>query len=274
MNEIALKKKFRSIGAKVVLDEVSRPVWRRDPVVPFELDVVGDTFEIRLEPESKPEIVVAQARPRERHLLLTIATEAESDRPKAGRDVQRFLCGYDERAWFVAAVPAKPGAATVAQAMEALKPEVVRQAQARARLKGRRRNKRRNAAFVRQGEWFFVPAPEFQIDDWFVLRREPMQRGRGKPHVAEFLCRSSGTRVYVCQHFPNGLTEQAYRKYIHRKPESKKWRWHVMVRNPDVYVKGRIVHPDHRTVRLAFWHRVAPNTETEAPSMRHMAFLD
>ena len=41
-----------------------------------------------------------------------------------------------------------------------------------------------------------------------------------------------------------------------------------------VYVRGRIRHPDHQTICLPCWYRVMPNTETEAPAMRHVAFLD
>ncbi len=47
-----------------------------------------------------------------------------------------------------------------------------------------------------------------------------------------------------------------------------------MRRNPDTYVKGRIRHPDHRTVVLSDWHWVAMNTESQAPSMRNVVFLD
>ena len=47
-----------------------------------------------------------------------------------------------------------------------------------------------------------------------------------------------------------------------------------MVRNPSVYVKGRITHADHATVVLDGWHRVEMNTETQSRAMRHVAFLD
>ncbi len=48
----------------------------------------------------------------------------------------------------------------------------------------------------------------------------------------------------------------------------------IMQRNPGVFVKGRVSHPDHRTIHLRGWHRVVMNTETQAPAMRHVAFLD
>jgi hypothetical protein len=37
---------------------------------------------------------------------------------------------------------------------------------------------------------------------------------------------------------------------------------------------GRVRHADHKTVTLADWHWVAMNTESLAPAMRHVAFLD
>ena len=59
-----------------------------------------------------------------------------------------------------------------------------------------------------------------------------------------------------------------------RRPSLRKLRWVVMRRNAGVYVKGRITHPDHRTVHLNGWHQVVMNTETQAPAMRNVAFLD
>ena len=47
-----------------------------------------------------------------------------------------------------------------------------------------------------------------------------------------------------------------------------------MRRNAAVYVRGRISHPDHKTIILDGWHRVLMNTENEAPGNRHVVFLD
>ena len=48
---------------------------------------------------------------------------------------------------------------TVRQAKEALKPAEVQNAQVRERVSTGDRERRRNAAYVRQGEWFFLPMP-------------------------------------------------------------------------------------------------------------------
>jgi hypothetical protein len=47
-----------------------------------------------------------------------------------------------------------------------------------------------------------------------------------------------------------------------------------MTREPTVYVRGKVWHPDHRTIVLDDWHRVMMNTEREAPGVRHIVFLD
>jgi hypothetical protein len=47
-----------------------------------------------------------------------------------------------------------------------------------------------------------------------------------------------------------------------------------MQRNATVFVKGRVWHPDHKTVLLNGWFRVEMTTENQAPAMRHVAFLD
>ena len=140
---------------------------------------------------------------RDRHLLLMI-------RQQVGRkeEKHKFLCGHDERDWFVAAVPQ---GSTVRTAMEALKPQEVQAAQARKGLKARHRNRRHNAAFIRQGEWFFIPEPELVVDKKLVLRNEPLARAGGKPHWAEFLYRSGGETVYVSRDYPQGLTEPEYK---------------------------------------------------------------
>ena len=47
-----------------------------------------------------------------------------------------------------------------------------------------------------------------------------------------------------------------------------------MYRDANVYARGRVRHPDHKTIFLNGWHRVLMNTENEAPGMRKVVFLD
>src|SRR5262245_20738270 len=135
-------------------------------------DLDGELFDIAV--PDRAEALVLDARRRERHLVLLV---------RNGGEKSRFLCGHDERHWFVAAIPeSTSGVTTVAQAQDALRPPAVRLAA--AGLRRRQRRRRRNAAFVRQGEWFFLPAPGLRPG--VVLRHEPLVRGKGsKPHVME-----------------------------------------------------------------------------------------
>src|ERR1041385_1965392 len=122
-----------------------------------------------------------QSEPQQRQLLL--AVRKDGDKPQ----LDRFLCGHDEREWFVAAVPG--GASSVRQAMDALQPAEVQQALSRGRVSSRKRYARKNRAFRRQGEWFFVPEPSLAVNEKLILRNEPLRRGTGKPHLVEALFR-------------------------------------------------------------------------------------
>jgi hypothetical protein len=121
---------------------------------------------------------------------------------------------------------------------------------------------------------FFVPRPDVKVDEWLVLRDEPLRRGNGKPHVAEFLCRLGGQTVYVCGRHPNGLAEADYRRLLKDSDEARTWGWRVMRRDAQVLVRGKVRHPDHRTIVLNGWHQVLPNTESQTRSMANVAFLD
>lgn len=229
-------------------------------------DCLGDYFELRVTRarSNALEVTVPQADKRDRHLLLFVR------QPDGIPD--RFLCGHDERAWFVAAVPG--GASSVLQAKEALKPALVQARQNHVELPNRLRNRRRNPAFLRQGEWFFVPEALGLVNDKFILRHEPIRRGAGKPHIVEELYRTGGELVHVCTRHPNGLTKQAYTKLIESRPWALRWGWRVMRRNMRVYARGTVRHPDHATISLPTWHRVMMNTETQTDAMQNVAFID
>jgi hypothetical protein len=171
----------------------------------------------------------------------------------------------------VAAIPEVNGVSNVATARDALKPEIVRQEIASKGVRTKDRDRRRTDAFVRQGEWFFLPRPGFQVSGP-VFRDEPIRRGAGKPHVCQFLCRTGGQQVYVSSRYPNGLSAEQYMKLP--REQRRKHAWRVMVRDAEVYAKGAIRHADHQTVMLPFWHLVQVNTEGRSAAMRHVAFLD
>jgi hypothetical protein len=265
-----LEARFARIGARLKRPEGSTPRPRAGMRGSVSLDVGrdrdGEFFEIRGGERVNVRIEVLDVQPADRHLLLMV---------RQGDRKSKFLCGHDERHWFVAAVPESAPVGTVRSAKEALKPAEVRVAQARMGLGAVAGNRRKNAAFRRQGEWFFIPATRLVVDESLVLRDEPLSRGVGsKPHRCEFCYRLGGEVVYVCDRIRGGVDPRRYRQILHDQPEASNWGWRMMRRNPVVYVKGRIRHADHKTIVLHGWHRVLMNTENQARAMRNVAFLD
>ena len=254
---------FGRMGARLkIRDDVSR---RQPAGIDIRSDRRGEYFDIGVEPGDRVEYEVLDIRPRSRHLLLM----ARRDNGK-----QKFLCGHDERHWFVCAVPGN-SVTNVMNAMDALQPAEVRGAVTRKVKRHKNRLRRRNEAFVRQGEWFFIPAPELLVNPKLVLRNEPISRGGGsKPHMCQFLYRTGGELVYVCSRQPRGLTAGEYRVLLDSNPNAKNWNWTRMQRDALAYVCGRVWHPDHKTVVLDGWHRVLMNTENLAPGARAVVFLD
>lgn len=267
MDTNLLNKKFDYIGARLKVVEGST---RRRVASAVSLDVrkdrKGEFFEILLRPDATANVEVLDTQLSDRHLLLLV---------REGSEKNKYLCGHDERHWFVAGLPDFAPVGTVRQAKEALKPREVLTAQAGKRLNSKAGSRRRNAAFVRQGEWFFLPVPRFVADDREVLSNEPLSRGIGsKPHWAEFCYRTGGELVYVCSRHPRGVNQSRYRSILRETPNARNWGWRTMNRNPGVYVRGRIRHMDHATITLQGWHRVVMNTEGQSNAMRAVAFLD
>jgi hypothetical protein len=260
-----LHKKFGRMGARLHLTEVAERSRRRAGI-DISADKRGEYFDIRLRADESVDYEVVDLRPEMRHLLLLARRENRKE---------KYLCGHDERHWFVCAVPERQGVASVVAAMVALQPAEVRAAAERTALRTKDRLRRHNQAFARQGEWFFLPSEDISVSDKLVLRNEPLSRGGGsKPHTCQFLYRSGGEAVMVCSRHPRGVSIEQYRKILSARPEAARWGWSAMRRNPGVYVRGHVSHPDHKTIVLDGWHRVLMNTESEAPGSGNVVFLD
>lgn len=258
---------FEQMGARAVVRDGP---FRGDITLDVRRDTRGEFFELRTRPVI--ELAVVDVRPSQRHLLILARHAVTGTKDK-------FLCGHDERAWFVAAVPGDRGVSNVRTAMEALKPQAVRDEQARRGLRYENRSRRRTAAFLRQGEWFFIPAPDLVVPGYLVRHREMLIRGGGslrlgKPHIADYGYRDGGELVYVSKHAPSGLTEAQYKEAIERDQKARQAKWRTMSRNAKLYVKGRIRHPDHATLNLGLWHRVEMNTEHRSRARADVIFLD
>jgi hypothetical protein len=273
MNANQIESRFAEMGARLKVREVSSRLnaWSSVPAdyaVDIQRDRQGEFFELRVPEHLRDDldVSVVQSEPQQRHLLLFV--RKPGDTPQ----LDRFLCGHDEREWFVAAVPG--GASSVRQAMDALQPAGVRESLARTHVSSRKRYARKNRAFRRQGEWFFVPEPSFVANEKFILRNEPLRRGAGKPHIVEQLYRTGGETVHVCRQHPNGILPEEYRELLRANPKAANWGWREMRRNPGVYARGSVRHSDHAVINLPFWHRVLMNTENQSRTMANVAFLD
>lgn len=273
MDTNLIQSKFEKLGARVKVRPLVPNRWRQTNgpvVIDIGTDRRGEFFDIQAADDA--DVHVLDLQPKDRHLLLMVRQSA--DRPGLPDTKDKFLCGHDERHWFVAGVPEAAPVSTVTTAMEALKPEIVRNLESGKKGKRKKRLRRKTDEFIRQGEWFFIPAPGVTADEKLVLQNEPLRRGRGKPHMCDFLYRMGGTTVYVCGQYPNGLTDKDRKALFKRNPRAAKFNWTVMQRDPTVFVRGRVSHADHATILLGGWHRVAMNTENQSRAMEFVAFLD
>ncbi|MEO5366955.1 MAG: hypothetical protein H7831_11535 [Magnetococcus sp. WYHC-3] len=236
---------FEDIGARVKIEET-----KKDLVVNVLRDKKGEYFSIRV-PDRDIKIQVVSKEEDLRHLLLHI---------QDGKNKSKILCGHDERQWFCSEVR-REGVSTVRDAMEALKPTVVKEKQKNVRVKDR--NKRKNEVMMRQGEWFFVPEPGVEFEESVILKNEPIRRSmRNKAHVLEECVRVGGQSVYVSSHTGSRVfTEAEYRRELKNNPDAKNYNWRPMKRNAMVYARGSVRHKDHRTIELQGWHRVEINLE-------------
>jgi hypothetical protein len=261
-----LEKHFGQMGARIKFGDVlDKWPFNRRAGIDIRSDHKGEFFDIRVAPNDPVQYEVVDLNRDLRHLLLLGRRETVKE---------KFLCGHDERHWFVCAVPGN-GISNVIRAMEALQPREVKWQVHRDVKRVKDRLARHNEAFTRQGEWFFVPAPNIPTVPRFVLRNEPISRGNGsKSHICEEVFRFAGEPVMVSQRYPQGLTLEQHASLIKGDRQAQKLVWRRMQRGAAVFARGRVRHPDHKTVILDGWHRVYMNTENLAPGARSVVFLD
>ena len=297
MNSILVEKKFSTMGARAKVSEPESNRWRTPQ--PFSIDIrrdkEGEFFDIKAKKEV--ELMILDLQKKDRHLLLLVRDHSLKEKrdKTTGQlkpfkpvepDKSRFLCGHDERNWFTCAVP--EGASSVFQAKQVLKPVALREIEAREGIKTSKAHKRHRKLdsgkkIHRQGEFMFIPEMHFQPpkDSLTVIHEhEPMRRGGvGNSHFAQYLYRSGGVSVRVSNYNQKsrtmGLTEKEYNEALKKDPAAKMARWESRVRDPQVYVKGKITHKEHRTLDLGnIWHRVLLNTESSARGFGSVAFID
>jgi hypothetical protein len=284
MDTTLVEKKFGAMGARAKIS--TAPMTHGNPR-PFSIDIrrdqEGEFFDIKAKKEI--EMMILDVQKKDRHLLLLIKDHSTKTMRDPEPEKSRFLCGHDERNWFTCAVP--EGASSVFQAKQALKPKILRDIEANEGLKTSRAHKRHRKLdsgkkIHRQGEFMFIPEEDYQPPKnslTIIHRHEPMSRGGGNSHFAEYLYRSGGVSVhmgsYNSQSRTVGLTDKEFEEVMKKDPNAKLARWESRVRDPQVYVKGKITHKEHRTLDLgSVWHKVLLNTENRARGFGFVAFID
>lgn len=258
---------FEKMGAGLKVDTLPAESWRfhRRGTVPYILDIQSETFELTLRDGEDLDFHVIDVRPEERHLVLMERGQG-----------RKFLCGHDERHWFVSEIDPS-GVRTVADAFEALKPTFVAIEEDRRHMSAKDRKARKNVVRQRQGEWFFVPVPDLIPQPYEIRKNEPLLRAGGTPHVAQEAVRRGGQVVYVCGRYPSGLSEAQYKKLVRADKATRRLNWQQHRAVASVYVRGTVRHKDHKTIKLRGWHLVEMAQEVQfspAGQMSPVAFFD
>ena len=234
----------------------------------MQADRNGEFFEVARSPGTNPEVAVLDVQ------APTGTCSFWSERAARSR---KFLCGHDERHWFVAAIPESAPVGTVLQAKEALKPPDVRVAQAREGLGAKSRNRRKNTAYLRQGEWFFLP-----------VQRHACRREDSCCTTSRSSGGTAGSRIGS-----NSATEPAVRRSTSaggiRGGVSLKEYQRILSANPEAKCMGLADHAAEHAVSTPAegfattttrrscsrgWHAVLMNTEGQAKAMESVVFLD
>src|SRR4051794_4334707 len=111
-----IQTQFEKLGARVKVSATAH--------VPVSIDVRsdrhGEYFVVRHARDV--EVRVWDVTPWDRHLVLSARVPRGAAGEEVGDAESTFLCGRDERHWFVAAIPESANARTVQAARDALKP--------------------------------------------------------------------------------------------------------------------------------------------------------
>lgn len=284
LNQSLLESKFQEIGAKVRFIPITDKRSRQDSEIPLTIDVKTvkgkEEFEIKYDDRVQFELSVIDTRPDEKHLLLMVKQVVLYKDVNIVDELRcKLLCGHDERHFFSCGIPESAAVSTVKEAKRALLPPEFIEAHQKG---GKEHNllKRKNETGFRQGEWLFVRAEEFEPENPLCIKtNEPISRGGGsKPHICEEVYTVGGEKVYVHQKFaPNGITEgelSTLREQLRKDGVRGRIDFQVRTRNAEVYARGYVRHPDHKTIILPCWHRVYMNTETQSKASKFSVFLD
>ena len=237
--------------ARLKVARPSGPPFRPDPGV-ISLDVrddrKGEFFEIARQPGVDPEVAVLDVQPADRHLLLLV---------REGGEKQKFLCGHDERHWFVAAIPETAPVGTVRRPRRRSSPP-----RSRPPRPGRGSGPR--------------PATAARTPPTAARASGSSSRSPASPWTRSWSCATSRSpgqrrqaalgRVLLPDGRRDGLRllpapQRRHRGAVPRQilagsPKAKGVGLAGHAAESGVYVRGRVRHADHETITLHGWHRV------------------
>jgi len=261
MNTHNLSKAFASIGTRVCIDRVRNA---RSPLgISVSKDKKGEYFSIRVDQTyTHIPFCIHIAETNKKLKQMVIAISYTIGEFKALFTTQHFLIGKDECHLFVAGLN---NGISVKKAFTELRPGSISATLSATGVKEKNWYKRKNKTFIRQGEWFFIPAALPPISMPVVHKKEPISRNAGKPHIVDELMRVGGEVVYVKN--SQVITKETYEHLSHRD----RLRTRQRVRGARVFVRGYVRHPDHKTIFLDGWHEVHLNREV---SLQGNEFVD
>src|SRR5688572_30157257 len=137
MDNGLLVERFARMGARVQVREIVNNFpgwWPESRGIDIRTDDRGEFFDICVGRGEGVEYEVVDLRPEMRHLLLLGRREGKKE---------KYLCGHDERHWFVCAVPGA-SVSGVVTAMESLQPPRVQRAVRNNLRRQKQRLSRRN----------------------------------------------------------------------------------------------------------------------------------
>jgi hypothetical protein len=250
-----IQKKFEEIGAKVLIKENN--ISDRDFSVGIVDRKAEEVFSISMK-KHDIELQVLQTRKDIRHLLLMAKNKKHNTHEK-------FLCGYDERHWFLVGVD--DDVRNVDHAMASLKPGYINFRQKITKVKPKNINKRHNKAFIRQGEWFFLPYYRLNSNNLIIYKNHSLGG-----HICDEVYEDVVETYFHHKHAPDGMLDWTYKKFLKKHPHvhpKKGWSYSVSLFGR--YARGHVRHKDHQTIYLNDWHIVLKNRQKNTPGN---VFLD
>lgn len=156
-----------------------------------------------------------------------------------------YLMGMDESHLFIAELPQRSAITNVTSAHRILKPRIVMERERMGKVR-------------RQGEWFFVPLTHDERIELNAIIKYGIQTnariGQSRnPHIAQYAVKIDHI---LSEERREGNVTYTKRSEIHE------------------YVKGKVTHSQHRTIKLDDWHRVIENTEVHNAITRRFGWVD